>query len=315
MEDVIGGHLSNLNSFRNLVLIFRIEPIFFANEEDIYVVDELAYQNSFDVPDDDVGVAEGIMMNDKMEGYQILKKFLGIEISKGVYRGGKQEGIWNEYTEDNLSARGLVVNDLQEGPWTMYYPSGAVHYERYFLHNVGVGIETHYFEDGEIEEVIDNDNNHKITYYPTGGKKAEGFFGDFRLKNGLWTYWYPNGMRKSTVYYSRNLKNGDESIWYENGIIKEQSTYVEGKLDGIFRLFYDNGRIQKEINYENGIRNGFFAIYYPNKQVKQLGQYENNIIVGKWYYFKENGTLWMIETYENGIKTGVELIQKRVRKE
>jgi len=112
MENVIGGHLSQFESFRNFGLIFDLDSPLIKIDDEILFFNEII----FSITIDDEIKSGGIYRNGKKEGSGAYGK-AGLWISwypngqkweEGNYRNGKREDLWiswwvngQKYSEEN----------------------------------------------------------------------------------------------------------------------------------------------------------------------------------------------------------------------
>ena len=109
MENVIGEHLSSLENFRSLSLIFEIEPPFI--KKSIFGIE--TYQKG------------GIYRNGIEEGLWISWYENGQKWEEGNYRNGEEEGLWLYWYDNGQKAdEGNYQNGEKEGLWISWYLSG-----------------------------------------------------------------------------------------------------------------------------------------------------------------------------------------------
>jgi len=114
MEQIIGEHLSLINSYRSFELIFVIEPIFIKSIDKINFINRIVF-----IKRPTLGLLfEGIYLNKKREGLWIYWHPNGQKYSEGNYRNGKEEGLWiswrsngQKWTEGNYQ-NGKLINEI-----------------------------------------------------------------------------------------------------------------------------------------------------------------------------------------------------------
>lgn len=164
--------------------------------------------------------------------------------------------------------------------------------------------------------VLPDEENRKVTYFYTDGKKhgvAFSRFGSGEMeqqityvngkKNGEEVFFYPNKNLKYRKNYKNNVLDGEEVIFYQNGKPEVQNHYKDGKLDGETRYFDTNGNQVKIEHYKAGIKDGIERIIKDN-----ILREENIYINGKL-----NGTTKKYDTkyltdeiqYVNGMREGL----------
>lgn len=121
-------------------------------------------------------------------------------------------------------------------------------------------------------------------------------------------------------FYKNGLKQGEFTWYYPNGTIKSIGYYDQDKRIGIWRNYYQNGQISKEINYidelaflksfylENGAQlvsegEGVYmeeiALYNNPKNLRKIkGNVKDGLMDGKWDMYLQNSII-SSEYFEN----------------
>ena len=127
---------------------------------------------------------------------------------EGFYNEDKKHGHWKYHNTDGSYSELEFVNNLEEGEWKGYYPTGALYYIRPMV-------------NGE------NEGTYK-EYYPTGAKSVE-----YEIKNGKqsgkYTSWYENGTKLHEGEYIDTVQTGVWTYYRQDGSISEKSLYENGK--------------------------------------------------------------------------------------
>lgn len=63
---------------------------------------------------------------------------------------GNKEGLWNEYEDSSLVARGSYQDGAPDGLWTYYYREGQIKAEGHYRKGVKEGMWVEWYRDGEI---------------------------------------------------------------------------------------------------------------------------------------------------------------------
>jgi len=129
MENVIGEHLSSLENYRNIDLIFNPEPIFIKNHQELFIFGIKVYQK------------EGIYQNGEREGLWISWYGNGQKLSERNYRNGEAEGLWISWHPNGQKAsEGNYRNGKKDGIWTYWYENGQKHIEGNYVNGVKKGL-------------------------------------------------------------------------------------------------------------------------------------------------------------------------------
>jgi len=177
-----------------------------------------------------------------------------------------------------------------EGPYTKYFPNGAVS-------------ERGYSASGLKDSLI-------IGYHPNGKLAFSGSYsrGD---REGKWTYYDDAGNKTRETNYHAGEKDGMEYVWL-NGKPDGEYHFKKGKRDGKQIYYGMNKEISGYIFYENGFAKGYSYLgkdgkelpmipvvngnahvltFYPNGQHSQDFTYEHGKVVGKDSHWYSNGKL------------------------
>jgi len=118
MEDVIAEHFSSLKNFRQLKLIFVVEPSFIKVDNEIKLFGQKMFERKIN--------EEGIFQKQK-EGVWVSLYENGQKRTEGNYQNGRREGLWVEwYSNGQKRAEGNYRNGEEEGLWTTWTIKGMV---------------------------------------------------------------------------------------------------------------------------------------------------------------------------------------------
>ena len=125
MEEIITEHLSK--GYRNINLIFNIDPIFFKINNRIYFYNDIVFSKS-----GYEGVNwEGIIQNKVKEGFWI--SWSGRQKNEILtYRNGIKEGHWiSWWSNGQKQEEGNYVNGKRKGLWSFWDQGGVRTGRRY----------------------------------------------------------------------------------------------------------------------------------------------------------------------------------------
>lgn len=88
-------------------------------------------------------------------------------------------------------------------------------------------------------------------YYPEGGKLVQGTYQSNR-NAGIWLSWHPSGQLKDSVAFANGVKNGMSRGYHPNGQMMHQGYYVAGYADSTWDWMYPNGKYSTREKYTLG---------------------------------------------------------------
>ncbi|MCC6599830.1 MAG: hypothetical protein IT223_04055 [Crocinitomicaceae bacterium] len=247
---------------------------------------------------------------------------------------GRRQGYWIIYGETsgdrNYSPKAKVEegnfrDDIKEGLWKKYWPSGKLRSEMTYENGRPSGAYRLFYENGQQEEQgiwVNNKNTGEFKRYYTNGNMQQWFlFLENGKRNGLQKYFHENGKISMEVFVENGIENGVAKRYDLNGALVEEKTFVKGVVGsgGIKKIKtggkhslpksdpYDS-RIGKESETIADMTNraevfratGFNILYNSNGQITQSGEFKNGKLCnGKWYRYNESGLLVRTEIYKD----------------
>jgi antitoxin component YwqK of YwqJK toxin-antitoxin module len=196
---------------------------------------------------------------------------------------GKKQGHWIKLDENKKKIYdGNFVNNIPDGKFTYYYPTGEVKAVSFFSKNGAVC---------------------RTKMYNIGGKvKGEGKFVNEK-KDSTWKYYDEDGGLLAEENYVNGLKNGKSRVYYLNGQMAEERNWKNGVLDGPRTNYFESGGFKYKGQYVNGKVNGKVTFFHPSGKVDAEGMYVNDLKDGAWKYYEEDGKLKRTDTYSDGVLT------------
>ena len=171
----------------------------------------------------------------------------------------KTEGtelISRGWTRDYLLASPPVAMSRRIGRWISYYENGNKKHECNYakckdyqepVYNLDhfktekVGNETWWFENGQIDSVLERDLGDKTYWYENGNKKSEGCFEGEDGCVGKWMYWHNNGQLACIGILQGFRGNGLWTFWDENGNKIHEREYRENELLDVWKNLRKDG--------------------------------------------------------------------------
>jgi uncharacterized protein len=260
--------------------------------------------------------------NDIKEGYTKIYYLDGKLKMEIPFVNGLEHGFAKEYSTDgNIITlieykRGFVVdrlkinrkdrNNLKQGRWYTFYPSGNIHEEGMYRDDKKDGYFKEYTDGGDLISVtkyimdVKQEEAQEITkldvqneYYPDGNIRVSQTFRN-EVPEGIRREYDENGQVIKSFMFSNGVKTGE-------GIILE-----DGSRDGHWKEYFDDGSVKAEGDYKNGKEVGEWKYYYPNGKLEQAGKYSNTgKLTGTWKWYYDTGQLLREEDYEKGVRDGL----------
>ena len=158
---------------------------------------------------------------------QLLPELTENDFGKGVKITRDEEG--------HIEEAYIEKNGFMDGQYRLYYPSGSIKGEAYYLLGELHGPSSYYNEQGSLLA---------ISWYVKGKQE------------GKTLQYYASGNLYSRQRYYNGEWHGLQEYYYEDGAKKTIMPYVHGRLHGQTLLYHDNGNLKREINFVDGKRKG-----------------------------------------------------------
>lgn len=217
------------------------------------------------------------LKNGKSDGVEIFYYRNGKVKEKGYCKDGKRVGEWIKYDENGKVIEKIIEKD-DNIPEIKPINSVDIEFDRSFNKYFVKG--TKKFYTGEniisytggvkryiVEEYLNGDKIHSVTYDRMGGKKSS----EKKLKGTKEIIYNYNvdgsifdiqiiDMRESTYQEINYYDNGQKkSVYRYSGIF-----FVERALDGLQEEYYENGNLNIRAEYKNGKKHGIYEEYNKN---------------------------------------------------
>lgn len=294
------------------------------NQEGVLLSENTAYQRYDSLKKYYVTWYEGIFI----ENYEN-----GNKRTKGSYRSGNKEGLW-EYWDDKgqQTAKEFYKNGLKEGEQIYWHKTGKLHYKTKHVIIQKEGKDTS-VADGPYKRYVDNGN------LVEDGVQKQG------KKEGTWKHFFPDGRLAEETEYVNDLRSGKSTRWRVNGALEYESTYIiifkggrnqsvlhgprrtynqEGKLERLDHYvngraydkateYFDDGSLKSQTFYFNHFENnhnGYTLVcqYYRNGKIESMSVQRGGRAVGRQLQYYLNGRLKRLTDYEvTGANTGLDV--------
>jgi len=256
-----------------------------------------------------------------------------VENNNRIDDQGRKQGHWvikahmldvSGYPSDATVEEGEYIDDIREGEWVRYYPSGVQRSSITYKGNLPNGPYKVFYENGQVEE----DGNWKrnkntgdfVRYHENGQLQQKFTFSASGKREGRQFYYHENGKLAMEVDISGGKENGDLIRYDEQGNKVEESKFYDGVMEPGSLKQYGNSAPKpvkvevpkdaiavnpdtegKQNQAQQFKDNGFNTLYDKNHQVTQVGQFKNGRLWdGKWMRYNRDGIMIRIDIYKGG---------------
>ncbi len=167
-----------------------------------------------------------------------------------------------------LSITAVLIFKGGAGLRTVFYESGAKHYEGEVVNGVEQGAWTFWWENGQVQQ--------------------KGFFRDGKL-DSLWEYFNEDGQRYRSGSFKSNLQDGAWQDYHPNGKVAASGNYYLGRQHGSWIYYYEDGTVSQRGHYELDIMDSAWEVYNTNGSLASKGSYRLGVPIGPWTYRYEDG--------------------------
>ena len=187
--------------------------------------------------------------------------------AQGNMTAGKYTGAYEKYTEDGiLSEQGTYDDNGRSTGTTRYYnEDGTLFRDEEYQHDLLVRY--HYY--GPDGKVLAQGERKKGKFqfegvYRDGHKYVSGVYLDEGLKDGKWTYYYPDGTVSSEETMDKGKVTGLQRNYDEAGHLTTEWNYTAPDRSGTYTEFYMSGKPHVVAWLEHGKYNGSYREYQPD---------------------------------------------------
>lgn len=150
-----------------------------------------------------------------------------------IFRGNKQNGLYEEWFEDGqLKDRSHYKDGFKNGLSEEWYPDGTL-YQRGTL------------KDGRY-------NGFYESWYPNGNRYIRANYTN-GSRDGLFEEWYENGLMFDRANYTDRRYNGIREKWYQNGQMSRRIYYEMGEEQSV-ENWDIHGNMYRRLIYRDGKR-------------------------------------------------------------
>ena len=262
-------------------------------------------------------VASGKYSNNKRVGEWEERQ--GLINSKGMYKNGLKQGLWNYYDLEVEGApiilKGKFEQGVPEGTWSYYFVDEETAKTKVVaegnMHNGCFEGEwkTYHWSSGNVcsrgnsmpnTAPTDSANQFDVfTFFRYLSQLME-YYNDAEVrKTGVWNYYHSQNQLDATGLYVNGKKEGEWVYYYENGNLKEKGVYGNGQKQGIW-LQYDSDTtmVTARENFRNDTLQGSCNYVCRRSKTTIEGAYANGAPVGEWKSYYNDTILYMVCGYD-----------------
>ena len=157
----------------------------------------------------------------------------GILIDSGTFKDGERDGLTEQFYNDTgkLRVSANYKNGVLEGEFKAYYPNGNLQGEANYVNGEMNGDFKEYHENKKIRL--------------SGSYKNS-------LQDGEWKSYLEEGTLESIINYKAGELHGIKEDYYKNGNVWTRQEFKNNDLDGVYEVYYENGNPQLKVKIKNG---------------------------------------------------------------
>lgn len=260
--------------------------------------------------------SEGVMRDEKPDGYWKTYYPTGVLKSEGNRRDFLLDSLWRFYNEEGQLTHEITYAAGKKNGAQRIYANGVLTESYTFENDVKVGEGRYYYPTGELKRLV---------FFSEGKEHGEGF--EYDLDGRIITLLgYKQGnltkAEKINRYDNGGNKRGTWMLFHPNGQLAEEGNFMNNKRNGIFKFYDRKGDLLRLEKYRDGelvtdteeavvldLRN----TYYHDGSIRSSGGYVDGKKEGTHRIYNPDGTLSGGELYKGGIKVGEGLVDAQGR--
>ena len=210
----------------------------------------------------------------------------GILIDSGTFKDGERDGVTEQFYNDTgkLRVSANYKNGVLEGEFKAYYPNGNL--------------------QGEVNYVNGEMNGDFKEYHENKKIRLSGSYKN-SLQEGEWKSYLEDGTLESIINYKVGELHGIKEDYYKNGNVWTRQEFKNNDLDGVYEVYYENGNPQLKAKIKNGQtieeqRFNYDGTLY-NEQDEKIVESNDEIIIS------EN-----LEDFSKELEKGIETLGKEI---
>lgn len=203
------------------------------------------------------------------------------------YKDGELDGLNVVYYKNNIKEIGHWKAGKQNGLFQMYTEDGVLIDNANFKDGERDGVTEQFYNDTGKLRVSVNYKNGVLegefkAYYPNGNLQGEVNYVNGEM-NGDFKEYHENKKIRLSGSYKNSLQEGEWKFYLEDGTLESIINYKDGELHGLKEDYYKNGNPQLKAKMKNGQtieeqRFNHDGILY-NEQDEKIVESEDKIII------------------------------------
>lgn len=167
-----------------------------------------------------------------------------------------------------LSVGAIMIYRGNSTTKTIYYESGAKHYEGLVVNGKEQGLWTFWWENGQVQQ--------------------KGYFTEAKA-DSVWEYFDENGFRYRSGRFVNNMQHGEWTDYFPNGKTSATGFYSMGRMHGPWISYHDSGQVKQRGFYRLDQPDSLFESIAESGAPTSSGRFKNSRPFGLWKYWFENG--------------------------
>lgn len=211
------------------------------------------------------------------------------------YKNGELDGLNVVYYKNNIEEIGHWKDGKQNGLFQMYTEDGILIDSGTFKDGERDGVTEQFYNDTGKLRVSANYKNGVLegefkAYYPNGNLQVEVNYVNGEM-NGDFKEYHENKKIRLSGSYKNSLQEGEWKSYLEDGTLESIINYKVGELHGIKEDYYKNGNVWTRQEFKNNDLDGVYEVYYENGNPQLKAKIKNGQTIEE-QRFNHDGTLY-----------------------
>jgi antitoxin component YwqK of YwqJK toxin-antitoxin module len=211
------------------------------------------------------------------------------------YKDGELDGLNVVYYKNNIKEIGHWKAGKQNGLFQMYTEDGVLIDNANFKDGERDGVTEQFYNDTGKLRVSANYKNGVLegefkAYYPNGNLQGEVNYVNGEM-NGDFKEYHENKKIRLSGSYKNSLQEGEWKSYLEDGTLESIVNYKDGELHGIKEDYYKNGNVWTRQEFKNNDLDGVYEVYYENGNPQLKAKMKNGQTIEE-QRFNHDGTLY-----------------------
>ena len=195
------------------------------------------------------------------------------------YKDGELDGLNVVYYKNNIKEIGHWKAGKQNGLFQMYTEDGVLIDNANFKDGERDGVTEQFYNDTGKLRVSANYKNGVLegefkAYYPNGNLQGEVNYVNGEM-NGDFKEYHENKKIRLSGSYKNSLQEGEWKSYLEEGTLESIINYKDGELHGIKEDYYKNGNVWTRQEFKNNDLDGVYEVYYKNGNLQLKAKIKN----------------------------------------